>query len=110
MIIEAAAQRTRDVAEQRQQAGWIQTGIKWNPPDGSTEDADWKSLRAKWAFEAKGSSTDDGLVPTKLIRGYVSEARRADGAQRLQRFSSHDQNGTIGDDKTIAEDEGVEAV
>ncbi len=109
IIIEAAAQRTRDVDEQRKQAGWTQTGNKWNPPDGSTEDADWQGLRAKWTREAKGSSNDDALLPQSLVRGYISKARRNDAAQRLQRFSSLDQNATL-DSEAIAEGEEVEAV
>lgn len=110
MIIDAAARRSRDVEEQRQQAGWTQTGNKWTPPDGSTEDADWTGLRAKWVQEAMGSENGESLIPGKLMRGYISRARREDAASRLERFSALDQDG-MPDDKTIAADEeAAEAV
>ena len=102
VIIEAAARRSRDVEEQRIQAGWTRTDNSWNPPAGSSGEVDWAALKGKWLQEALGSKEVEGLLPYKLAHGYVSQSRRDDAAKAIERtrFSAPDQDSVLADQLT----------
>lgn len=73
IVIEAAAQRSRDVEEELARAG-------------SSGQADWAALRNKWKMEAIGQG-EYGILPLQKINGQMSTFMREEGVQQTERFS-----------------------